>query len=544
MITIRDCRFSIDYKNQDIENVINKKLRNASWKSYKIYKRSLDSRNKNDIHYVITLLVELSDKGKEAQIVKKVNNKNIMLTKTDKYHFPYQFEGEIEESDRPVIAGAGPAGYFAAIYLAEAGFRPIVLERGYDVDRRTKDVDDFWNGGKLDTESNVSFGEGGAGTFSDGKLYTGNKNKGGYFTEVLGTFHRFGASEEITYDAKPHIGTDALKNVMKNMREFIISHGGEILFGHRLDDIEFKDDLYELQIHVNDKSTVNNDDGHCEKKIITKNLILALGHSARDTMKMLYYKGLQMEQKPYAIGLRIEHRRDAIDKAMYGETYAGKLPAADYKLTYHATNGRPVFSFCMCPGGYVVNASSEEGCLVVNGMSYSGRNGDNSNTALVTGITPDDFEGDSPLDAIKFQKSLEQAFYKECNGRIPVQRLEDFKNKTSSKELGEVIPQIKGAYELSELTHLLPDYVVDAITESFDSFGRTIAGYDNGDAVLSGIESRTSSPIRIVRDEKLMAVGHPGLFPAGEGAGYAGGITSAAADGIKVAEAVAARICS
>ncbi len=533
MITIRDCRFSIDYTERDIAATIGKKLKNASWKSYKIYKRSLDSRNKKDIHYVITLIVELADPKSESRIVKKINNKNIMLTDIKKYHFPYKFDGKIEECDRPVIAGAGPAGYFAAIYLAEAGFRPIVLERGFDVETRTKDVDKFWEGGELNKESNVSFGEGGAGTFSDGKLYTGNKNKGGYFTEVLNTFYRFGAKEEITYDAKPHIGTDVLKVVIKNMRDFIVFCGGEILFGHRLDDIDISGNEYKLKVHVSDGS---------DKELVTRNLVLALGHSARDTMTMLYKKGLHMEQKPYAIGLRIEHNREMIDKAMYGEDYVGKLPAADYKLTYHAKNGRPVFSFCMCPGGYVVNASSEEGCLVVNGMSYSGRNADNSNTALVTGITPDDFEGDTPLDAIEFQKSLEKAFYNTCSGKIPVQRLEDFKNKTETKALGSVKPCIKGVYELSELTHLLPEYVTEALTESFESFGRTIAGYDDGDAVLSGIESRTSSPVRIIRDEKYMAPGYPGLFPAGEGAGYAGGITSAAADGIKVAEAVADRI--
>lgn len=536
MITIRDCRFNIDYTKQDIEKTISKRLRNATWNSYKIYKRSLDSRKKEDIHYVITLQVELKDKNTESSLVRKINDKKVMLTEQDSYSFPYVFEGEIEESDRPVIAGAGPAGYFAAIYLSEAGFRPIVLERGFEVEKRTKDVDEFWNGGKLNPESNVSFGEGGAGTFSDGKLYTGNKNKGGYFTEVLHTFHRFGAPEAITYDAKPHIGTDVLKTIMKNMREFILSHGGDILFGHRLDDIEITDNSYKLKVH----SYVEDID----KEITTKNLILALGHSSRDTMKMLYHKGLKMEQKPYAIGLRIEHKREMIDRAMYGNEFADRLPAADYKLTYHASNGRPVFSFCMCPGGYVVNASSEEGALVVNGMSYSGRNSDNSNTALVTGITPDDFPGDTPIDAIEFQLSLEKAFYNACNGKIPVQRLEDFMNKTESTELGHITPCMKGQYQLSELTHLLPEYVVDALTESFESFARTIKGYDDGDAVLSGIESRTSSPVRIVRDNDYMADGYPGIFPAGEGAGYAGGITSAAADGIKVAEAVARKIKS
>ena len=531
MIAIRDCRFEVGYKESDIEKVIWKKLKGASFKDWKIYKRSLDSRRKNDIHYVLTLHINLADPSKEASLIKKINNKNIMSTKEAEYRFPTVLDASIRDEDRPVIAGAGPAGYFAAIYLAEAGFRPIVIERGKAVEDRSRDVESFWNGGSLNPESNVSFGEGGAGTFSDGKLYTGNKNKGGYFTEVLNAFHRFGAAPEITYDAKPHIGTDVLKTVIKNMRDYIISKGGEVRFGNRLEGIEdLGDGSYKLSVSSTDTGE--------KSEIVTKTLILAIGHSARDTMRMLIDKGFNMEQKPYAVGLRVEHKREMIDKAMYGEM-ADKLPAADYKLTYHAENGRAVFSFCMCPGGYVVNSSSEPGHLVINGMSYSGRNGENSNTAMIVGVTPDDFEGDTPEDAIRYQEKLERSFFEVEGGKIPVQRLEDFTEQRKTEALGKVTPQIKGEYALSEISHLLPEELREALTESFESFGRTIQGYDDPDTVLSGIESRTSSPVRIVRNELMMADGFPGILPIGEGAGYAGGITSAAADGIKAAEKAA-----
>ena len=492
------------------------KIKESDIKDISLVKRSLDARKKNDIHYVCSAAVTAG------------NALNAELYEEIVYGIPkVSFDGL-----RPVIAGFGPAGMFAGLVLSKAGLMPLILERGGTVEERTEKVEAFRKGeAPLDTECNVQFGEGGAGTFSDGKLYTGNKNKGGYFTEVLNTFHRFGAAPEITYDAKPHIGTDVLKTVIKNMRDFIIESGGEVRFSTRLEGIDaLGDGSYKLYVASSETGE--------QSELITKTLILAIGHSARDTMRMLIGKGFNMQQKPYAIGLRVEHKRETIDRAMYGEM-ADKLPAADYKLTYHAENGRPVFSFCMCPGGYVVNSSSTPGQLVINGMSYSGRNGENSNTAMIVGITPDDFEGESPEDAIKYQEKLEKEFYNLADGLIPVQRLEDFKAGEETKALGHITPQIKGQYTLSEISHILPVEVRDALRESFESFGRTIEGYDDPDTILSGIESRTSSPVRINRDENMMAEGYPGILPIGEGAGYAGGITSAAADGIKAAEKAA-----
>ena len=527
MVRIDNIKLPVEHTEADLKNRINKLLKRDDYNFVRIVRRSLDARKKSDIHYNYCVQVELGKN--EEKTVRFLNNKNITLTKTKKYSFPYKFECP----DRPIIIGSGPAGYFAATVLADNGLKPIVIERGKPVEERKKDVDIFWETGKLNEESNVSFGEGGAGTFSDGKLNTGNKDKDGIFAYIFETFHRFGAEESVTYEAKPHIGTDVLMNVMKNMRNNITDKGGEILFNSKLVDIILQDDnSYILEIE--------GEDGVFEIK--TNNLILAIGHSSRDSFKMLYERGFAMEQKPFAVGLRIEHPRKMIDVDRYGEALAGKLPAADYKLTYHAENGRAVFSFCMCPGGYVVNASSAEGHMVVNGMSYSGRDSENSNAAIVVSITPEDIKGDEPLDAVSFQETLERVFFEAGNGMIPVQRFGDFVKGEKSTALGSVKPVTKGKISLSELKSCLPEYVADAIIEGIRYFGTRIEGFDSEDAVLSGIESRTSSPVRIVRDENLMAVGFPGVFPCGEGAGYAGGITSAAADGIRCAEKLAERL--
>ena len=550
MIKIDSIILPVDAGREKLNNKISKMLKGKDYEFVRILRRSLDARKKNDIHYNYSVLVKLA--GDESKTVKAINNKNITLTNPAKYQFPFSLEADKSEqvlNTRPVIIGSGPAGYFAATVLADNGFCPIVIERGCPVEERKADVESFWETGRLNKESNVSFGEGGAGTFSDGKLNTGNKDRDGIYSFVFETFRRFGAHESVCYDAKPHIGTDVLMDVMKNMRQNILSKGGNILFNTKLIDIIAEEnDVYKLKLESKMtydqlQSSIENlsrQDNYVE--IVTDNIILATGHSSRDTMKMLYDRGFLMEQKPFAVGLRIEHPRKMIDDDRYGEAFSGKLPAADYKLTYHAGNGRAVFSFCMCPGGYVINASSEEGCMTVNGMSYSGRDSDNSNSAIVVNINPDDIKGDAPLDAVKFQVELEKAFYNAGQGNVPVQLFGDFVKGEKSEKLGSIKQMIKGKISLAELKSCLPEYLSDAIIEGIRFFGTRIKGFDSEDAILSGIESRTSSPVRIVRNDDLQAEGFPGVFPCGEGAGYAGGITSAAADGIRCAAKLAERI--
>ncbi|MCR4609433.1 MAG: FAD-dependent oxidoreductase [Eubacterium sp.] len=550
MIKIDSIILPVGAGREELNNKISRMLKGREYEFVKILRQSLDARKKNDIHYNYSVLVKMSDN--EAKLVKMINNKNITLTNPVKYQFPFSLDSNKRENSlnrRPVIIGSGPAGYFAATVLADNGFCPIVIERGCPVEERKADVETFWETGKLNVESNVSFGEGGAGTFSDGKLNTGNKDRDGIYSFVFETFRRFGAHESVCYDAKPHIGTDVLMDVMKNMRNNILSKGGNILFNTKLIDIIAEEnDVYKLKLeskltYDQLQSSIENLSGQDNYvEIVTDNIILATGHSSRDTMKMLYDRGFSMEQKPFAVGLRIEHPRKMIDDDRYGEALSGKLPAADYKLTYHAGNGRAVFSFCMCPGGYVINASSEEGCMTVNGMSYSGRDSDNSNSAIVVNINPDDIKGDAPLDAVKFQVELEKAFYNAGQGNVPVQLFGDFVKGEKSEKLGSIKPMIKGKISLAELKSCLPEYLSDAIIEGIRFFGTRIKGFDSEDAVLSGIESRTSSPVRIVRNDDLQAANFPGIFPCGEGAGYAGGITSAAADGIRCAAKLAERI--
>ncbi len=542
MLRIQNIKLPIAYTQKDLIRACEKVLRRTGLPEVRILRRSLDSRKKDRIHYHISAGVFGLTEAEEKKIIRLVNNNNVMLTKPVKYQFP---AGKKTASDRetnpfyegkeirPIIIGTGPAGYFAGLVLAEAGYHPILLERGKPVEERSIDVNSFWEGGKLDPESNVSFGEGGAGTFSDGKLYTGNKDKDGVQQFVLDTFHRFGASSRITYDAKPHIGTDVLYRIMQNMRRAILDAGGTILFSHRVTSIQKDPDGYTVFGISSDPEK-----GETTFQYQTPAVILAIGHSARDTFAMLNEQGIAMEKKPFAVGLRIEHPRSLIDHARYGDM-AGQLPAADYKLVAHTSENRAVFSFCMCPGGYVVNASTEEGGIVVNGMSYSGRSGDNSNSAIVVNILPEDIPGDQPMDAITYQRALEHAFYQAGEGRIPVQRLEDFVQDRSGNLSATVHPSIKGKYQTANLRDCLPDTLSRAIIEAMSEFDREIPGFAMNDAVLSGIESRTSSPVRILRNDKLQALDHQGLFPCGEGAGYAGGIMSAAVDGIRVAEKVA-----
>lgn len=522
--------------------------------SYKIVKKSIDSRHKPDIFIVYSVDVTVYDadrkaldSGAEEKIIKKVNDNNIMLSKTVRYKEPKPARDRM--GSRPVIAGFGPAGMFCALMLARAGYRPVVVERGEAVEERMKSVDSFWNGGRLNPESNAQFGEGGAGTFSDGKLNTQVKEVYGRISKVLEIFVEHGADESITYEAKPHIGTDRLVYIVQSIRKEIESLGGEVRFNTRLVDIDLE------KTTPGGISDENGTDRRI-KGITVENsgnreyipcdcLVLAIGHSARDTFYMLKDK-VTMEQKAFAVGLRIEHRQELINIHEFGNgKYKNYMPAS-YKLTHKASNGRGVYSFCMCPGGYVVNASSEEGMLAVNGMSYSKRDSENANSALIVTVDNRDFGSEDVLAGIEFQRRLEKKAYELGGGRVPVQRFGDFReNRTTTESAlssNTVKPCIKGGYTAANLRELLPAELCDALIEGVTSFDRQIPGYANPDAMFAGVESRTSSPVRINRDDKLQALGISGLYPCGEGAGYAGGITSAAVDGIKVYEAIVTNV--
>lgn len=532
MIRINNIKLKVGYTAGEIEAAIKKNLKLSYVPTYKIAKLSIDSRKKDQIHYVAAIDV-LCDN--EEKILRKVHNNNIMSIKETIYQI--QEPGNTPMPYRPVIIGSGPAGLFAGLFLAREGYRPIILERGMAVEERTACVNGYWKKElPLNPNCNVQFGEGGAGTFSDGKLNTVIKDKSGRRTAVLKTFAEFGADPSILYINKPHIGTDILLTVVKNIRNEIIRLGGEVRFEQLVTDIEVIDPETTL-LHV--KKLMAPEETY---DIKSNAVILAIGHSARDTFEMLYKRGIPMEQKPFAMGLRIEHPRTFINEAQYGyhPDYEDLLPTADYKLVHQAENGRAVYSFCMCPGGYVVNASSEPGRICVNGMSYSDRKADNSNSAIVVNVTPEDYPGDHPLAGMYFQRELEEKAYQAGKGTVPVQRFGDFREKRASTEAGKIRPCIKGDYTFSNLNCCLPEYIRDAIIDGVLSFDRMIPGFADDDALLSGVEARTSSPIKILRDEDLTSA-NTCIYPCGEGAGYAGGITSAAVDGIKVAEAVISR---
>ena len=427
-----------------------------------------------------------------------------------------------------IIIGSGPAGLFCAYLLALEGYRPLVLERGACVEERKKDVDRFWETGVLDPSSNVQFGEGGAGTFSDGKLNTLVKDKTGRNRFVLETFVKFGADEDILYAHKPHIGTDVLIDVVSQMRQEIISLGGEFCFHTQVTDVDLTSKTLKI-VHLSENSA--------EEEVSAGAAVFAIGHSARDTFEMLYKHQIPMRAKSFAVGVRIEHPQTLIDHSQYGRDRGNDLPAAAYKLTENLDNGRGVYTFCMCPGGYVVNASSEPGRLAVNGMSYQTRDSRNANSAMIVTVTPEDFPDKGVLGGVEFQRNLEKKAWELGEGKIPVQLFGDFCKNQASEALGEVTPCMKGEYILTNVRSVLPKAVGDSIEEGVRAFGKRISGFDREDALLSGIESRTSSPVRIVRDQELTA-NMAGIYPCGEGAGYAGGITSAAMDGIKVAETV------
>lgn len=475
-----------------------------------ISKKSIDARKKDDVHYSYSIDFEVKNEN---------SSKYKKFAKVKKLEYP-QFNINRKSTLRPVIVGAGPAGLFAGLTLVQNGFKPIIIEQGKTVEERKKDIEEFQKTGKLDTLSNVQFGEGGAGTFSDGKLTSGINSP--YCRKVLEEFVNFGAPKQILYLTKPHIGTDNLINIIKNMREYIISKGGEFLFNEKVTDFEFID---------NQISAV-----YCSKKIETDSVILAIGHSSRDTFEKLYAKGIKMEAKDFSVGVRIEHLQSEINKAQYGTITKLKLPPAEYKLAYHSPSKHSCYTFCMCPGGQVMASSSEKGTIVTNGMSNFARDGVNANSALLVGVTTADFDSTSPLNGMYFQKDLEEKAFRlgGSNYNAPVQRVEDFISNKKSAFIGSIKPSYKPGVTLSNLNEILPDFVAQTLKEGLIYFDTKLKGFANPDSILTGVETRTSSPVRILRNENLVS-NIDGLYPCGEGAGYAGGIMSAAVDGIKCA---------
>ena len=501
-------------------------------KELHIRKRSLDARKKPELFYSYTVDVSVK---KETEILHKVKSPQVNLCKETRYQFPES--GETALKERPVIIGTGPAGLFCGLMLARHGYQPILLERGSSVEERQKKVNAFWQGGALDPQTNVQFGEGGAGTFSDGKLNTLVKDPLGRGKLVLELFTEFGADPSILYDHKPHIGTDVLVEVVKHMREEIIRLGGTVRFDTQVTDLLTESgQVCGVKVSFADPQT----GALTEEETHSHVVVLAIGHSARDTFSMLLKHQVPMEQKAFAVVLRIQHPQKRINFSQNGREDAGALGAANYKLTRQTKSGRGVYSFCMCPGGYVVNASSEEGRLAVNGMSYHDRAGENANSALIVTVTPEDFPESGPLSGVAFQRKLEEAAYRAAGGKIPVQLYGDFCQNTISTKLGDVVPQMRGEWAFGDVRSIMPEPLNLALMEAMEGFGHMIHGFDRPDAIFAGIESRTSSPVRIWRDEQFESE-VLGLYPCGEGAGYAGGITSAAMDGVKVAEAIAKR---
>ena len=515
MIRIRQIKMPIKHTEEDIKNWLKKKL-NISDKNIKkiiINKQSIDARDK--IKYVYEIDVKLDNEEKF------LNKKNIIKTPNETYKF--EITGKKRMKQRPIIIGSGPAGLFAGYMLAKNGYKPIIIERGEEIDKRVKTVEKFWKENIINKNSNVQFGEGGAGTFSDGKLNTSVKDKKNRTKEILKIFVENGAPKEILYLNKPHIGTDLLREVIKNIRNKIIKMGGSFKYNSCLNDIIIKNNKL-IAIRIN-------------KEIIdADNIILAIGHSARDTFKMLLKNKINIKPKPFAIGIRIQHPQELINKNQYGKEYK-KLPNASYKLTYKSSNGRGVYSFCMCPGGFVVNSSSEEKMLSINGMSNHSRNEKNANSAIIVTISPNDF-GTNPLDGIKFQRNLEKKAYEIGNGNIPVQLFKDYIDNKKSTDFKSVKPVFKGCYHFANLNEIFPSYINDSLKEAIINFDKKIKGFANNDVILAAVESRTSSPIRIERDDNCQT-NISGIFPCGEGAGYAGGIITAAMDGLKVAETFA-----
>lgn len=529
MLRITELKLPLDHSDEDLRAAILQRLgiADAQLTAFTLFKRSYDARKKNsELLFIYTIDLEVSN---EAELLRKfADDPNVGPAPDVSYTFVGHASAAPEQ--RPVVVGFGPCGMFAGLLLAQMGLRPIIVERGKEVRQRTKDTWGLWRKSVLNPESNVQFGEGGAGTFSDGKLYSQIKDPRHQGRKVLEEFVKAGAPQEILYINKPHIGTFRLTGMVENMRKEIIALGGEVRFEHKVTDLLIEDG--QLQGVVLDNA----------EQLASRHVVLALGHSARDTFRMLHAKGIYMEAKPFSIGFRIEHPQSLIDQARLGK-YAGhpKLGAADYKLVHHARNGRSVYSFCMCPGGTVVAATSEPGRVVTNGMSQYSRNERNANSGIVVGIDPQRDYPDGPLAGIELQERLEAHAYLlgGSNYQAPAQLVGDFVAGKPSTALGSVEPSYKPGVTLGDLAPSLPDFAIEAIREALPAFARQIKGYDLHDAVLTGIETRTSSPLRITRGEDYQSLNLKGLFPAGEGAGYAGGILSAGVDGIRVAEAVA-----
>ena len=527
MIRINQMRMPLNHSRQSLAAKAARtlKIKEEQIRDLTIVKQSVDARKKPEIWY--SYVVDVSINGREEALVHKLKNNNVTIHRERPYVCP---EPGTEPLDvPPVIIGTGPAGLFCGLLLARQGYRPILLERGQDVDTRTEQVAAFWEGRPLDPSSNVQFGEGGAGTFSDGKLNTLVKDASGRNQEVLRILVEFGADPSILYVNKPHVGTDVLAGVVKSIREEIIRLGGQVRFSSQVTDVVIEDgQIRELVVNGS-------------QRIPARAAVLAIGHSARDTFEMLLARSVPMEAKPFAVGLRIQHPQTMINESQYGEADNPALGAASYKVTWKASGGRGVYSFCMCPGGYVVDASSEPGRLAVNGMSYQGRDGENANSALIVTVAQEDFPDSGPLGGMHFQRELEKRAWELGNGKIPVQLYGEFKeNWEPAGCFGEVRPAFKGGYTFANLRRLWPEALSEALVEGVEAFEHMINGFSRTDAILAGIESRTSSPVRIPRDQGMESTIR-GLYPCGEGAGYAGGITSAAMDGIKTAEVLIRR---
>lgn len=512
MIVINNIKIRKDLSDNEVfEYTINKnKIKKDNVINWNISRKSIDARNKEDVHYNYSIALTLKNESKFNKVkipnIPEINPSNL-------------------SKKRPIIVGSGPSGLFAALTFVQNGCSPIIIEQGECVENRKKTVDNFLKTGTLNPLSNVQFGEGGAGTFSDGKLTTGINSP--FCKKVLREFVNFGAPEQILYLSKPHIGTDNLIQVIKNIRDFIISKGGKFLFNTKVTDLNI----------VNGKiSSVICNTGEV---FPTSHLVLAIGHSSRSTFEMLYQKGINMEKKNFSVGVRVEHLQEEINKAQYGTITKLHLPPAEYKLAYHSPNGRSCYTFCMCPGGVVMASSSDPNTIVTNGMSYFSRNGKNANSAVLVNVVPEDFEDSSPLSGINFQKDLEKKAFilGGSNYFAPIQRLEDFMLNKTSKSIGSIKPTYKPGVTLSNLNTILPSFVSDTLKEGFTYFNTKLKGFSNPDSILTGLETRSSSPVKIPRNKNFVS-NILGIYPCGEGAGYAGGIMSAAVDGIRCAIAI------